>query len=199
VLAARRAYEEDAYLALADQVLWRLYNGSIDIEQFAQAVRWCDEGERRFPDNYRFTLCKLILMTTPAQAADVDRAWELSARLEEVTPESLLEYEKADGLIQVAGVLARAGLPDSARSVLGRAHAMITTELDPTEFLLLQEAYVLVLLRDYDAAVELLQRYSLANPGHFDSGSATSWWWRDLQGHPGYQALVGTGTGANPS
>lgn len=193
VLSAREAYEEDAYLDLADVILWRLFNGSLDLEQFAQARRWCDEGRRRFPLDYRFTLCELYLMATPAEQPEVDRAWTLLKRLEDLTPEHRLAYERADGRILVAGVLARAGLPDSARSVLAQASAMVNSEIDPTQFLISQQAYVRTLLGDYDEAVALLKRYSAANPGHFeDASGGVSWWFRDLQGHPGFKELIGS-------
>src|SRR5205823_4492300 len=48
---ARKAYEADAYLRAAPDILWRLYATSYDLEQFANASRWCDEGTHRFPQN----------------------------------------------------------------------------------------------------------------------------------------------------
>jgi serine/threonine-protein kinase len=191
VLSARRAYEEDAYLDLAHEILWRLYGGSLDLEQFTQASRWCMEGAKRFPDNHRFAYCQIKLMATPAEAPDVDRAWELAASVDSLAPEQRRAYERAQALINVAGVIARAGLADSARSVLTRAGAMVNSEIDPTQFLVSQQAYVRTLLGDYDEAVALLKRYAAANPGHYEHGAVTSWWWRDLQSHPGFQELIG--------
>lgn len=54
ILAARTAYQEDAYLDTADAILWRLYSLSFDLRQLNQAWRWCEEGGRRFPDHPRF-------------------------------------------------------------------------------------------------------------------------------------------------
>src|SRR2546426_764478 len=41
---AQRAYEEDAYLRVADQVVWRLFSASYSLEQTQDAVHWCAEG-----------------------------------------------------------------------------------------------------------------------------------------------------------
>src|ERR1041384_3226108 len=58
-LDIRRAYEEDAYLAEAEVILWRLYTTAYDNERFVDAVHWCDEGGRRFPANPLFVQCQL--------------------------------------------------------------------------------------------------------------------------------------------
>ncbi len=164
----------------------------MDLEQFGQAERWCQEGARRFSHNYRFTKCQLLLVATPATSPDVDRAWNLLTRLGELAPQHVLDLEKADGRMLVAATIARAGLPDSARKVLAEARSMVNAEIDPSQFLLSQEAYVLTLLSDYDGAVDLLRRYAAANPGHFEGSRRVSWWWRELQSHPEFQDLLGS-------
>jgi serine/threonine-protein kinase len=68
---AQRAYEADAYLSHADQILWRLYTTSYDLEQFADAQRWCDEGVRRFPDDLLFAECQLWARRRPRSRAAV--------------------------------------------------------------------------------------------------------------------------------
>lgn len=191
VLAARRAYEEDAYLDLAPQILARLFNGSLDLEQFDQAERWCEEGARRFPDDRRFAICRLRLMTTPAIEPDPSRAWDLVAALDSIAPD---DYWRIEGRLLAGGVLARAGLDDSARAVLQRARDRITHQVDPDQELLTVEAYQRILLGELDLAVQLLKRYAAANPGHFQGTAGTSWWWRGLRDHPEFQALIGSGT-----
>ncbi|HUC42007.1 MAG TPA: serine/threonine-protein kinase, partial [Gemmatimonadales bacterium] len=62
-LAARRAYEEDAYLGNAADILTRLFHTSYDLDQQRQAERWCQEGMRRFSRDFRFFQCQLYLMT----------------------------------------------------------------------------------------------------------------------------------------
>ena len=191
VLAARRAYEQDAYLSVARDVLSRLFFGSLDLEQFSQAERWCGEATRRFSRDYRSAQCQLLLMATPVRPPDVERAWQLVALLDTVTPEAFRSYLRLESRLRAGGVIARAGLKDSARHVLDRARAATTRVADPGQDLLAIEAYERTLLGDRDEAIALLKRYSAANPGHFERGKDISWWWRDLKDDPRFKALVG--------
>ena len=85
-LAGLRAYEADAYLRDAPQVLNRLFTTSYDLTQFADAARWCDEGARRFPSDFNFTGCKLWIMTTRIRDPDVALAWKLADSLRKLPP-----------------------------------------------------------------------------------------------------------------
>jgi tetratricopeptide (TPR) repeat protein len=188
-LAARRAYEEDAYLSAAADILTRLFFTSYDLDQQRQAQRWCQEGTRRFPQDYRFSECQLFMMTRLEQP-DVARAWRLLGRLDSITPPPRRAILHLRAQMLVAAAIARAGLKDSARAVIARSRG--TPEIDPEHDLVAFEAFVETLLGDRDAAIRLLQRYVAANPEHsFRVGGDISWWWRDLQGHPGFQALAG--------
>lgn len=199
VLAARRAYEQDAYLRAADGVLWRLYSGSYDLENYAQAKRWCELGHRRFPDEFRFMECQLWLLTMEASEPDVEQAWNLLREMEELVPEPQKEYYLRGARMVVGGVIARAGLErdhsdllDSARRVMERARA--GPEVDPEQELLSIEAIMRVILGDEDVAMDLLKRYEAANPGHFStSHGSLHWWWRDLQDNPEFQRLRAAG------
>ncbi len=191
VLAARRAYEGDAYLSVARDVLARLFIGSLDLEQFSQAERWCREEVRRFPRYYQAAECQLTLMTTPAVAPDVDRAWALVALLDSVTPPQYRAYIRVESRLKAGGVIGRAGLRDSARRVLDRVRASRTPPADPSQELLAQEAIERILAGDKDEAIALLKRYAAANPGHFEPGKDISWWWRDLRDDPRFKALFG--------
>jgi tetratricopeptide (TPR) repeat protein len=191
ILAARRAYEEDAYLSVANLVLYRLVNGSLDLEQFIQAQRWCDEGGRRFPQDYRFAECQLDLLVTQGVAPDIGRAWQEVARLDTLAPADRRAYERLYGQLRVGGVLARAGLGDSARNVLRRARAGLTRAVDPNEDLTTISAFSYVLLGDKDEAIAILKRFAAGHPGHFGPGVDVGWWWRGLQDDPRFQALVG--------
>jgi serine/threonine-protein kinase len=189
LLAARKAYEEDAYLAVASEVLSRLFFGSYDLEQFTQATRWCLEGARRFSRDYRFAECQLLLMTIPDAQADVPTAWRLLSRIDSQTPgpRKALEHHRAETIVGV--VLARAGLGDSARHVLARARADRT--VDPAQEILSIEAFGWLVLGDRDQAIALLKRYVAANPGHaFKRGGDISWWWRDLKSDPRFAQLT---------
>ncbi len=111
VIAAQRAYEEDAFLSVADGVLWRLYSASYDLEAYDQARDWCDEGRRRFPDNFRFVQCQLFLMTMPAAQPDVGRAWALYRELVPLLPEGQKTFLDAQAQTVVGGIIGRGGCP----------------------------------------------------------------------------------------
>ena len=190
LLAARHAYEEDAYLEDADRTLWRLFFGSLDLEQFSEARRWCAEGAARFPRDPHFVQCQLWLMATPAVTAEPSRAWQLLASLDTLVPPPQRGFAVAQGNLLVAGALARAGLVDSARSVLLRTRQQITHEIDPDQDLLSQEAYIRGLTGDADIAIELLKQYVAANPGHeFLQQAGTVWWWRELRANPRWKEI----------
>jgi TolB-like protein/tetratricopeptide (TPR) repeat protein len=185
VLAARRAYEEDAYLENAEAVVWRLVASSYNLEQFVEMQRWCSLGQRRFPGHYRFVACQLQLMTTPAVTPDIPLAWSLLARLDSLAPPNQRAYERLRGELAIGGALARIGLPDSARAVVSGAHDAITPAVDPDRELLAAEAYILTLLGDFDRALELLALHAAV---HRDA-TWDHWWWRELRSHPSWRTL----------
>lgn len=196
VLAARRAYEQDPYLENVEEVVWRLFNGSYDLGQFTQARNWCQVGARRFPADYRFTQCQLLMMTTPLVDPDPDRAWELHARLDSLAAPA---YQRVYGQIFVGGIIGLAALEqgtdrerlrDSANTVLLDARRRATPEIDPHQELLSYEAAVRSLMGQEELAIDLYKRYLAANPGHaFQPGEEMSWWWRPLQDHPRFDEL----------
>jgi TolB-like protein len=188
-LAAQRAYEEDAYLANAPDVIWRLYTSSYELEQFADAEHWCDEGSRRFPANYRFVECRLWLMTAPTNKADVKLAWGLVDSLKKVAPNAPGSIGGRRYQMVAAAVIARAGLSDSARNVATRSRA--NAELDPAGDLVSFEAFVHVLRKDNDEAFRLLKSALVANPDvHWVSqDESTGWWWRSLKSDPRWLEL----------
>jgi len=187
-LAARRAYEEDAYLSNAPDILNRLFFTSYDLDQQRQAQRWCEEGDRRFPRDFRFLECQLYMMTRLEQP-DVPRAWRLLAGIDSLVPAPRRQVIHLREQMMVAATIARAGLKDSAHAVIERSRG--TPELDPEHDLVALEAFVRTLLGEQDEAIRLLQRYVAANPEHsFRVGGDVFWWWFDLQKHPGFQALA---------
>jgi serine/threonine-protein kinase len=189
ILAARRAYEEDAFLSNADQVLDRLFWGHYDLEQFNDARRWCEIGRRRFEDDYRFVQCRLWLMLAPTEDPDPDEAWAVHAELMTVVPESRRSYTERAGYLLAAGVLRRAGLADSASRVFERGRA--DEEIDPAGELIADEARIRAVTGDLDGAMELLKRYVATNPGHsFEVGGQLHWMWRPLRDLPDFRTLL---------
>ncbi len=198
-LAAQRAYEEDAYLSAAPEIVWRLYTTSYDLEDFAGATHWCGVGRGRFPANPRFTECRIWLMTAQGANADIGRAWQLADSLTQLAPAEEAAARRRELALMVAGVIARAakaggagsaGLGDSARRVLQRSHP--SRAEDPEGELLGTEAFVRILLGDTDEALRLLKEYFTVNPGHRALfAKSTSWWWRPLRDDPRFADLVG--------
>ncbi|MCH8970403.1 MAG: hypothetical protein IIA66_14950 [Planctomycetes bacterium] len=135
--------------------------------------------------DFRFVMCQIQMMTTNVRDPDVDEAWRLLEELETLTS---IPLEPRRSRMLVGGVIARAGLSDSANSVLLSARA--GHDIDPQGELLLYEARMRVLLGDNDEAIELLKQYVAANPGHFARGRNLTWWWRELRNDPRFQEIV---------
>jgi serine/threonine-protein kinase len=193
-LAGQRAYEADAYLSNADQVMNRLFLASYDLGQFADAARWCEEGTRRFPGDFKFVKCHLWLLTTKIREPDVTLAWKLADSLPKLSATGRREYEGREARMLTAMVLARAGLGDSAREVARRARA--GPDVDPNQDLAYEEIYVHILRGDKDEAFKALNSWFAANPDRRDllftegEETASNWWLRSLEDDPRFKALV---------
>jgi TolB-like protein len=192
-LAARRALEADEFYRAASEVLLRLYATSYDLENIRDAVQYCDQGRTRFPNNPSFRECRLWLLSAPypqAPEPDPEDAWSALEDYLDLVPPQFQEFERLKGNILVAGVLARAELPDSAHAVLSRSRS--NPAVDPEMELLGVEALVrLHHLGEPEEAFSLLRTYLTTNPGHRQGWQWTShWWWRPLQTDPSFRALI---------
>lgn len=191
-LAAQRAYEADQFLRSADEVIFRLYATSYDLEQFREATQWCEEGGERFPNHLLFRECPLWLSAAPslqAPTAEPDEAWRNLEGYLAVAPQGAEEVLRFKGQLLVAGALGKAGLPDSAQAVLSRSRA--PRDLDPEMDLLGLEALVRLHLGQEEEALDLLKTYLTTNPHHRVGWEWTAhWWWRPLQQDPEFRALV---------
>jgi hypothetical protein len=189
LLAARRAYESDAFLRNQHINLRQLFWTNYDLEQLPAARQWCDEGARRFPNLHIFAECQLWLMLARGSQPDIDRAWELAAEAEQLAPADRKEYERNLTRIIVAGALARAEKRDSALKVL--ATAVPGRDIDPRQELMGYSAIVHIILGDHAKAIELLKQYVVLNPTHeFMVGRDLHWWWRPLEYERGFQAIA---------
>jgi TolB-like protein/tRNA A-37 threonylcarbamoyl transferase component Bud32 len=192
-LAGLRAYEADAYLRDAPQVINRLFIASYDLAQFTDAAHWCQEGARRFPNDFNFIKCQLWVMSTKVKEPDVKLAWKLADSLPKLSPAGRQEYDAREARMIVAMVLARAGLADSAGRVAQRARA--GPDVDPDQNLAYSEVYVHILRGDKDKAFDALKRYLAANPQRraslADTAQTTSpWWFHSIEDEPRFKALV---------
>lgn len=195
-LAARQAYEADAFLRTADDVLERLFWTNLDLGQFSQARRWCSEGARRFPEDSRFLSCQLWLMTAPGADPDIEAGWEVHRRIAERGS----SVEDVRSRMLMAGAIGRVAegveeperrrvLADSARRLLEEAHDDFARLDDPSRELLSVEAFSWVILDDFDRAIERWKTYAAVNHGFQQSGDI-SWRWRELRAHPRFQEVV---------
>jgi tetratricopeptide (TPR) repeat protein len=188
---ARRALEADAYLAAADEVVWRLFVTSYDLGDHDEAVKWCDEGHRRFPTEARFALGRLYLGFMKGQPADVGRTWRTVDEVVALTPPARRPLVERHARILAAGTLAAAGLRDSAERVLAAARA--DRSVDPNGALITPEALVLVRLGRRAEAIQLLKLFLSAHPQHRGGVLRNTWWWSDLKHDPEFKAITGAG------
>ena len=119
LVLAERAYEQDAYLQVVDQLLRRLFDLSFQLARDDEAVTWCHEGRRRFPTRWEFLDCRLRLLggaegVIPDAAAA--RAVADTARSMLPTPLGPIAGPRFDALI--ASVHARAGDREGAQEIL---------------------------------------------------------------------------------
>jgi len=191
-LAAQRAYEEDEFLQNADEILFRLYATSYDLELFPDAEAHCATGRRRFPRHLLFRECRLWLMAAPsprAPDANPDAVWGLFDSYLAAAPPGYEEYLRLKGQILVAGILGKAELTDSANAVLSRSKASM--DLDPEMEILGLEALIRLHIGQKEESLALLRTYLTANPHHREGWQWTGhWWWRPLQDEPEFRALV---------
>ena len=190
LLAAQRAYEADAFLRNQTTNVRQLFWTNYDLEQFPNAARWCQEGARRFPQNYTFTECQLWMMITQWQKPDIARAWTLASEAEKLAPVEKRPFEAQLARMLVAGALGRTpGLADSGRRVMNSVQ--MSRDIDPDQELSGYAAIIRTILGDYDEAITLLKNYVVLHPTHeFTVGRDLHWWWRPLQGKPGFQDVA---------
>jgi hypothetical protein len=190
-VAAGKAYAADPYRIDANKTVWRLFQASLDTEQDLQAKHWCDEGARRFPNDYRFTECRLWLLTarnqTPPPSADaIWKAYDAYLAAAKVAKPA---YAGGYGMMLAAIGLVRANLRDSARSVIRRAER--SASVDPAGDIIYLEAIARTQLGEKGKAISLLSGFYAAHPQQRTFANRDdSFWWEPLRGDPRYQALV---------
>jgi TolB-like protein/tRNA A-37 threonylcarbamoyl transferase component Bud32 len=187
---ARRALEADAYLAAADEVLWRLFATSYDVGNHDGAVKWCTEGHRRFPAAARFSVCRLYIGLMKDQKPDVADAWRTVGEVAANTPAPKRALVERQARMLAAAPLVYSGQRDSARHILAAARA--DRSLDPDGALIVAEALIRVRLGERAEAVRLLKGWIAEHPQHRMGLTRNTWWWKDLENDPEFKAMVGT-------
>lgn len=181
--AAEKALEMDVEESVS--VLARLFFSSLQREAYGDARTWCEQGRKHYPESRNFLECEFTLLGWTGSTTDeLTQAWGLLAHLDSIPR---LDEGKPHRRFYVAAILARAGLADSARSVMARARsespARVQEDLAPLE------AYVRALLGEEEIAIDLL-RTALAREGLRRSFIAQHPWYRSLRSNAEFQALV---------
>ncbi|HET7249024.1 MAG TPA: serine/threonine-protein kinase [Gemmatimonadales bacterium] len=188
-LAALQALEADPYLVDANEVMYRLFSMSVDLEDPAGADRWCKEGRRRFPRDPYFTECQFEQMAIPGQPPDVAKAWQYLEADVALWPPSQRDFRRRRDQLLVSFVLLNAGLRDSADRVALRSRADAT--VDPNRELIYFEAMLRNRMGDRDESLRLLAQYFAANPqDRMTLANDESWWWHGVHEDPRFKQLV---------
>jgi tetratricopeptide (TPR) repeat protein len=184
-LAADKALRTYADVPEERRVLYRTFFQSLYQEDYGEAARWCDIGQRLIPEDRNFVECVLTVLAWSGDSRnDVDRAWRLVAKIDSLP-------KMSDGRpfrqLYVAAILARAGLSDSSRNVLERtlseAPDYVATDLAPLE------AYVNSLLGDHKQALRLLA-FILEREPQRKGFIRLHPWYKGLRDEPEFQDLV---------
>ena len=184
--AALRAYEEDAFLAEAFDIIFLVGAISLELGELDDAVYWAEEGRLRFPDRVDFVALQLGIMTQGTEP-NVPLAWELVKEGERLTSPQHRALFGSVLKIQVAAVLARAGLSDSARAVIQRTRSLAPE--DPEQWIAYDEAHAWLLLGERDEALRALGMYLEATPQD-KAYIAEDPWFEDLRDDPRFAQLT---------
>jgi serine/threonine-protein kinase len=190
-LAAEEALNADPYLTDADKTIIRLFSASADLGIREEAARWCNEGNRRFPENFFLTECKLWLYALPGPKFDMADVWKTYNQVIQMAPPNEQEFYKLEEKLVVALAFVRANQLDSAKALAATSQG--DSQVDPAGELTNLAATVYAQAGDKDTALELTAKYLAANPSkRAYVANDKSWWTKDLRADPRYQALVKT-------
>src|SRR5262249_36195031 len=146
---------------------------------FASARHDCDVGLQRYPTQSGISVCRLSILGWSGQGRDdVGIAWREFRAAERRALNTLNDPDRVYRLVMVASVLAHAGLPDSARSVLRAAGARASASDVNWHF---QRAFVELALGDTVSVLASLGQYLQAQPQRRSY----------VAGHPWFAAMRG--------
>ncbi len=187
------AYEADTFLEDVRGVLQGLVHSELYSGRAVEAERSCSLARERYPLDPRFILCEItVLGSTGHTRKDASEAWAVLQRIEHADSGGVFTPTWAYRRMMVAAVLAKAGLPDSARAVIARTLSDAGNR-PPADA---AEAYVRALLGERDRALQLLSGYVKARP-IARRQVARNPWYRGLRDDPRFRALVEPTTPAN--
>jgi len=182
--AAERALETDAFLEQKKTVISRMGLAALNAEKPEQALGWARQGLSLYPEEPVFAGLQLLVLATDGETPPpVEEAWELVGILERKLGSD--PNDPPERWMMMAAVLARAGLPDSARSVIQRARAAGSEK----PYFPYYEATARLALGDRDTTIIRLAEYLAARPTE-KANVANDWLWRPLSDDPRFQAIV---------
>ena len=186
-IAAERALAADPFLIHAEkEILFTLGHIWLELEQLDRALRWVQEGRRRFPAEPGFAAEQLVIVAGgEGSTTDPDSAWALVRAVEEGYQIDEWDY----GRLQAAAVLARNGHRDSARAVITRVRGGSAPD-DP--WLDYFEANVRLQLEEQDRALDLLDGFLAVAPNR-RAYIERDWWWRPLRDTDRFRTMVAGG------
>ncbi len=187
----KRAYEADRWLADADVLVSAIAELSTDVGDYVTASERVLEGRRRWPDNVEFPALGLIILAS--DGTDVEAAWALGDTILELYAIDRTDPVRSLIEAQVASVITRAGLEDSALAVLERAEN--TARDADLEWLVAYDlAHSWLVYGDSARALDWLE-INLADEPEKAAMRASEIWFQPLHGNPRFEALVAeTGT-----
>jgi tetratricopeptide (TPR) repeat protein len=169
-IAARRAVEEDPYLAEAETIYKHLFSTDLMAGNFPGAGEWCRRGRLTVPGSWRFVECELTLMRHDVtRRPEPDSAWRLVRRLEALDPPERAKFEGRTyhtiyRRIVAATISARAGQTQMARAEIARARQGTSGDSTLSLDLGYDEAYLRLVLGERERARALLREYVNARP-----------------------------------
>lgn len=172
-VAARHAYEADAYLKDGTQIVSRLLFASMELEAYDDAERWCREGRRRYASYPQFQECELSILARRGRGTQaVAQAYSEFRRVDVVDSTGVMQATRPSRYLYIAAVLARSGLVDSARATIARGFQGVSPA-DRDHFSA-YEAYVRLEMGERDSALALLRRHIAATPSDGASIAASA-------------------------
>jgi DNA-binding SARP family transcriptional activator/TolB-like protein len=167
-IAAARALEGDAYLADSQDLYFGLFASALTSDSLPSAERWCLRAQRVHPRDSRFLECELTLLRERSHGpGDVERAWQLVARLDTLDPPRngrASGYAPIYRRVVAAAVSARAGDTLRARAELAAARRAAVGSRSLSLDLAFDQAYVHLVLGEREEALRLLREVISERP-----------------------------------
>ena len=184
--AAQQARKANSFLTLSSGLIrHQMFATAINEPNYRVAEYWCDLGREQHPGSIEFRACELILLASDGgPPPEPGRARTLVDEIASLANPGRRDFFTALAWRRYAAVLARAGRPDSARSVLNSA-----PRAGPPGALTYEEAHVYLLLGEDDTALELL-RAAIRDLPQIRPQLREDPWFAPLREDPGFRSLV---------